>query len=78
MRCLITRHQEQAKPVQSSTAMVLTVGDFPYIYALWDDLTYMATVALCYGCGLAHGILGVILIQYLWNGEEADELDSNQ
>ena len=46
--------------------MVLIVGDFPYLYALWDDLlTYMATVVLCYGCGRAHGILGILLMQYL-------------
>ena len=45
--------------------MVLIAGDFTYLYALWDTFfIYFATVVLAYGCGLAHGIIGILLTQY--------------
>ena len=47
-------------------AMVLIVGDFPQFYTLWDNFfAYMATAVLAYGCGLAHGIIGYWILQYL-------------
>ena len=47
-------------------AMVFIVGDFPYFYTLWDNFfAYMATAVLSYGCGLAHGIIGIWTLQYL-------------
>ena len=45
--------------------MVLIAVDFTYLYALWDSFfIYFATVVLAYGCGLAHGIIGILLMQY--------------
>ena len=45
--------------------MVLIAGDFTYLYAMWDTfLIYFATVVLAYGCGLAHGIIGILLTQH--------------
>ena len=49
--------------------MVLIAGDFTYFYAylcaLWDTFfVYFATVAISYGCGLAHGIVGMLLLRY--------------
>ena len=49
--------------------MVLIAGDFTYLYAylcaLWDTFfVYFATVVVAYGCGLAHGIVGMLLMQY--------------
>ena len=45
--------------------MVLIAGDFTYLYALWDNFfTYIAAAVLSYGCGLAHGIAGMLLLRY--------------
>ena len=45
--------------------MVLIAIDLTYLYALWDTFfLYSATVVLAYGCGLAHGIIGILLMQY--------------
>ena len=45
--------------------MVLIAIDLTYLYALWDTFfLYSATVVLAYGCGLTHGIIGVLLTQY--------------
>ena len=45
--------------------MVLIAGDLTYLYALWDTFfIYSATVVLAYGCGLAHGIIGILLTQH--------------
>ena len=58
--------------------MVLIVGDFPYFYALWDNfLAYTATAVLACGFGLAHGIIGILLMQHFKKGEEANELNSD-
>ena len=46
--------------------MVLIAIDLTYLYALWDTFfLYSATVVLAYGCGLAHGIIGILLMQYI-------------
>ena len=45
--------------------MVLIAIDLTYLYALWDTFfLYSATVVLAYGCGLAHGIIGILLTQH--------------
>ena len=45
--------------------MVLIAIDLTYLYALWDTFfLYSATAVLAFGCGLAHGIIGVLLAQH--------------
>ena len=65
--------------IAGSTMTMRLVVNFPHLYSMWDDLLAYAAIALIsYGCGLAQGIIGILLVQYLMREKKPTQSDQTQ